>query len=54
MATQAVEMNAYGEQERNEVVARPHLLVYGWVYLVFAVLTSLALYVIFTFPPSEL
>jgi hypothetical protein len=38
----------------KDAVTRCHLLVYGWIYLIFGVLTALALCVMFTFPQCDI
>lgn len=54
MSTQAVQMIADPQEKAEQTVARPHLVTYGWIYLVFAALTALAVYVMFTFPQAEI
>jgi hypothetical protein len=54
MSTQTVPMIGHQEEKAEQAVAPGHLALYGWIYLVFAVLTALALYVMFTFPQGEI
>lgn len=49
MASEAVPMIAYEQETAGRVEAVPHLLVYGWIYFIFFVLTGLAVYVMFSF-----
>ena len=54
MEAQAVQTVAYKEEKAEERVAQSHLVLYGWIYVVFALLTGLALYVLFGVPPDAI
>lgn len=50
MEAQAVQMIAYEEEKVQERVSPSHVALYGWIYVIFALLTALALYVMFAAP----
>jgi hypothetical protein len=54
MSRSAIQPIAHQENNSEERAARPHLFVYGWIYVVFIILTALALYVIFTVPQGDI
>ena len=54
MSTQAVQIMTQNEDTAQQIVAPRHLVAYGWIYMIFAVLTALALYVMFTVPQGDI
>ena len=54
MLAEEIQDIAHEQEAANDVVTRPHLFVYGWMYLIFGVLTALAIYVMLTFPQGDI
>jgi hypothetical protein len=50
MPTEAIQMIADEQDRPKETAAQSHFDVYGWIYVVFVILTALAAYVVFTSP----
>jgi hypothetical protein len=54
MPTEVVQTFVFKDEKTEQAVVRPHVVAYGWIYVLFAALTALALYVIFTFPQGDI